>query len=126
MKVTLNDLTATPAESAPISIDRYSETNTRVVGIDEPDKVKTNGKSIFLSVENQDKSTRNWLESKIYPDFYFPYQFKTNVLNALPVEDLKQVAELETGGDMLLYNDILVVLDFTNYNDSKEITEQKL
>ncbi|QQR93650.1 beta-propeller domain-containing protein [bacterium] len=126
MKVTLNDLTATPAESAPISIDRYSETNTRVVGIDEPDKVKTNGKSIFLSVENQDKSTRNWLESKIYPDFYFPYQFKTNVLNALPVEDLKQVAELETGGDMLLYNDILVVLDFTNYNDSKEITEQKI
>lgn len=43
-----------PSAADTVAPDRYSTTNVQVIGIDEPDVVKTNGQQIFLSTE------RNW------------------------------------------------------------------
>lgn len=82
--------------------ERYSETNVQVLGIDEPDIVKTNGKEIYLSSEQ----TYYW--RYVYDDYGFKNKLK--IISAYPPEDLEVLSELDEQGNILLYEDTLIVL----------------
>lgn len=79
---------------------RVSETNVQVLGIDEPDIVKTNGKEIYFS-------PGSW-GYKGYWGYYEDAR-KTKIINAFPPEDLENLAEIDKTGELLLHKNILVV-----------------
>src|SRR5690606_30255303 len=94
----------------------YSETNVQVKGIDEPDIVKTDGKSIFhagtyyniypvdLPTVNFDVSTG--LEKMIAPA---PRVQKTRVVSALPASSMKELPAIPESGELLYVDGKLVV-----------------
>jgi len=111
------------------SPDRISDTNVQVIGIDEPDIVKTDGSQIYFS----DNTPRYWINGPIIEpmvdidvirDFAPPeYQntVKTNIINAWPPSDLKLSSEIDLAGDLLLVDDMLLVFsgqDIVAYNIS--------
>lgn len=83
-------------------IERVSQTNVQVYGIDEPDIVKTDGEKIFLSAYR-------WIPefSGKMPPFY---KQKTVVIKAFPPEELKKLGELNEGGEILLFENVLIIL----------------
>ncbi len=92
--------------------NRVSETNVQVVGIDEPDIVKTNGKDIYFS-----KSTYPLYKTieRILPQF----KQETKVISAFPPENLAVKETIEKSGELLLGEDVLVVFsdeEITGYN----------
>jgi uncharacterized secreted protein with C-terminal beta-propeller domain len=89
--------------------ERVSGTNVQVLGIDEPDIVKTNGKEIYFSSQNN-YYIRPMMERGdigIMPPNY--NRAKTKVINAFPPEKLGLDSEIDASGDMLLSGNILVV-----------------
>lgn len=94
--------------------DRVSETNVQVLGIDEPDIVKTDGKEIYFSplfygfrhpiplLENQ-----GIREKSIFP----PPELKRNtkVIKAFPPTDLKEQASIDKNGNLLLQKNNLII-----------------
>ena len=98
--------------------ERYSQTNVQVVGIDEPDIVKTDGENIYLSSRFYFKP-RPLLEpgipmeielpkSKIIPPFYS--KGITKIIKAFPPEELNLLSEINEGGDLFLSNHTLILL----------------
>ncbi len=94
--------------------DRSSQTNVQVVGIDEPDIVKTDGKNLFISSPNRygimyDK-VMVMPESGIMP----PWQIEqsTQIISALPPEAIKKLGKIDKQGEMLLQGDILVIFNY--------------
>ncbi|MBL7156027.1 MAG: beta-propeller domain-containing protein [Candidatus Pacebacteria bacterium] len=93
--------------------ERVSETNVQVVGIDEPDIVKTDGKEIYFS----SKDYWNWREPIVIEiedigiDMIMPpkYENKTKAIKAFPPVDLKIDSEINETGNMLLNNNILII-----------------
>jgi len=99
-------------------VDRISDTNVQVLGIDEPDIVKTDGNQIYFS----DNTGRYFidtpvLESRVGIDFEEDIAFapeyinkaKTNIINAWPPSNLELSSEIDLSGDLLLADNILVV-----------------
>ncbi len=87
-------------ESSPSSDSnsyRYSETNTQVQGIDEPDIVKTDGEYIYYNPQ-------------IYSYWTYTSRSKTFVINALPANESKVNRTISKSGEMLLLNDKLIFL----------------
>ncbi len=80
---------------------RVSETTVQVSGIDEPDIVKTDGSHIYFSPQ----SYRYWWGRESIA----PYEVQTNILKAFPPADLNVTSEIGRNGDMLLYNNILII-----------------
>ncbi|KKQ87140.1 MAG: hypothetical protein UT10_C0010G0015 [Candidatus Woesebacteria bacterium GW2011_GWB1_38_8b] len=134
----LNAMEAPLMEKQTATVDRYSQTNVQVAGIDEPDILKTDGKNIFYSdsggyfgtpmpfvlrqtVEDtqatvSEPSSGSGVSSSskiIAPDSMPVYQNKVKVISAFPPGDLKKESEINGQGEMLLTNNILVVF---NYN----------
>lgn len=72
-----------------IGPSRVSETNVQEIGIDEPDSVKTDGRNIFFSGDR-------WSDG-------------LKILDALPAENISELAEIEKGGKLLLRNEFLVI-----------------
>ena len=88
--------------------ERYSETNIQVLGIDEPDIVKTDGKNIFYSIEKFYYP----VVVKASPNYIMPprnYERTTFVFNALPVESLSIKEKLNYSGELLLSQENIVV-----------------
>lgn len=121
--------TATP------SIDRTSTTNVQVAGIDEPDIVKTNGTSLFVSTdtsyfypttaldlkETATPSTNTGSTgsgassiSRIMPT---PEQVRatTKVVNPIPAATMKTIGSITDAGEMLLADSTLVVFSEPRY-----------
>ncbi|MBU4331621.1 beta-propeller domain-containing protein [Patescibacteria group bacterium] len=95
--------------------DRVSETNVQVLGIDEPDIVKTDGNQIYFSKEQ----VYGWREPmmmeimedrKIMPPS--ESQAATKVIKAFPPADLEVKSSINRQGDLLLYGDMLVVFTY--------------
>lgn len=85
---------------------RVSETNVQVVGVDEPDIMKTNGTELFVTEE--------------YPNYYSysnrsygDDESTTKIISAFPVEDLALQETIDAAGQLLLVDDVLVVLSDT-------------
>lgn len=93
--------------------ERHSETNVQVLGIDEPDIVKNDGKHLFISEQNSWRWTRSFggpeidfMEERMYPGYEQP---KTSIVEAFPIENLKGVSDINKVGSLLLHNDTLIV-----------------
>ncbi len=111
------------APSASPEANRISETNVQVVGIDEPDIVKTDGKNIFFSQENNGimpyydaAQIAPMPTAKIMP----PRQSQsvTNIIKAWPATDLEFLTKIEQGGELLLADNILVIFN-NNYGSDR-------
>ncbi len=116
--------------SADERADRMSGTNVQVAGIDEPDIVKTDGSSIYISNAASTYRYFNDMPAPAddravsSPSVMPPYHGEsgTQIVDALPPEDLAIMSEsIKETGDMLLVQNkkILVVLsypDIVGYN----------
>ncbi len=98
---------------------RMSGTNVQVAGIDEPDIVKTDGSSIYISniarhySEGMPAVARDVSTPSIMPSYRD--ESGTQIVDALPPEDLAIMSEsIKETGDMLLVKNkkILVVLSY--------------
>ncbi len=118
--------------------DRISGTNVQVIGIDEPDIVKTDGKEIYFSGNQQiypmmrgvspespvsDNSGISFEEQKMIAPYPYPIlQEKTNIIKAFPPADLAIDGKIDKQGDLLLDDNILVVFPTQGYyGNSQEI-----
>jgi len=99
------------APTTQISIDRVSQTNVQVAGIDEPDIIKTDGKKIYYSSANP---VSWWSQGSggisASPRCYTcESQNAAKIISALPVESMKIDSVLQKGGDLLLSGSTLAV-----------------
>ncbi len=83
-------------------VERVSVTNVQFIGIDEPDIVKTDGRSIYYSQET--------LWKKFPESGYWNLQSKTQIIQAFPPSDLKVQSKIDDRGDLFLVNKKLIIL----------------
>ncbi len=83
-------------------IERVSVTNVQFIGIDEPDIVKTDGRSIYYS---QETLWKRFPESE-----YWNLQSKTQIIQAFPPSDLKVQSKIDDRGNLFLVNKKLIIL----------------
>ncbi len=114
------------------SVSRSSTTNVQVVGIDEPDIVKTKDGSIYYSKVGQ---YGYWMNSAgissqskmqgITADRMMPPQFEQKseiiAVNALPPSLMKLQSSLPINGEILISNKVLVVFTDDNTNGSLQL-----
>ncbi len=94
--------------------DRVSATNVQVVGIDEPDLVKTDGQEIYFSNELFYGPVFRSGPGLINAEIGMPARYsdlETNLIDAWPVDDLKIDSSIEASGNLLLSDNTLVVFD---------------
>jgi len=98
---------------AEVSPGRVSETNVQVLGIDEPDIVKTDGKDIYFSTENYyyGRPVPMGGVELMAPGFLPPdyAQADTKVIRAFPPAELAERARIERNGELLLGGNRLIV-----------------
>ncbi len=105
----MDDATAMAEMGSPagmggaIEVDRVSETNVQVQGIDEPDIVKTDGQELFYSREDY----YYWYYEEDYGE-----ENATKLIKAFPPEDMELDGEIEANGNLLLSDDVLLVIDW--------------
>ncbi|MCS7143922.1 MAG: beta-propeller domain-containing protein [Archaeoglobaceae archaeon] len=87
-----------------VEVERISQTNVQVLGIDEPDIVKTDGKNIYIS---RFQRVPTFMEKIVPP---YPYEPRTVVVKAFPPTEIEKIRDLNVSGDMLLYEKILLFL----------------
>lgn len=105
--------------------ERISETNVQVIGIDEPDIVKTDGKEIYFSgAQRFYPLTRDNIgmgisfeEQKMIAPYPYPTpQEETKIIKAFPPADLALDGKIDKQGDLLLdKNNLIVFSSNTNY-----------
>ena len=96
---------------------RVSTTNVQVVGIDEPDIVKTNGKNLFVNhIKHYSIKRPQVLSGRKTTGYVTTRRVQEVIKNfqAFPPADLKLIEEVEATGEMLLGKDRLIVLDKNN------------
>lgn len=103
-----------PGGGAPV--ERVSQTNVQVAGIDEPDIVKTDGEFIFFSslfsrfYPLELFSSETSVES-VSPDFIPPLPLAdTKIIKAYPPSELTKVKTIDRNGDLLLSDKVLIIL----------------
>lgn len=103
------------------SASRYSETNVQVSGIDEPDVVKTDGESIFVSprlnLYYRDVFTTTAIDSTTDERMMPPINYispTTKVVDAFPLSKLSLISEdtIEESGEMLLVDNMLLIFTY--------------
>lgn len=102
MQATAEKTTATP--------ERVSETNVQVVGIDEPDLVKTDGQRIYMADQQYGSEwfTSEGSEGRIIAEQQ--QENVTRIINAFPPDALQSLADIDTAGQLLLHENTLVVI----------------
>lgn len=116
--------------------DRVSSTNVQVLGIDEPDIVKTDGKNLYYSqpiqriyepilfnerkgVELQTVQSSKMIAPDFLPD---PDRPATKAMGGIlsikpfPPKSIAKLGQMNVSGDLLLNKDILVVFNEDDYN----------
>ncbi len=104
---------ATPTVSSgnQNAVERVSETNVQVLGVDESDIIKTDGKEIYLSSTYYGGIRPMMIENGVRVEIMLPYyqQSKTHLIQAFPPSDLKLNVDIKKGGELLLNKNILVI-----------------
>lgn len=107
--------------------ERVSQTNIQVIGIDEPDIVKTDGKEIYFSSQPRfyplmrgQANTGISLEDRkmIMPPYPIPGG-ETKIIKAFPPADLAIDGKIDKQGDLLLDKNILIVFSTSGFYGSK-------
>lgn len=130
------DLTLTAPATTDLTkeatVERASETNVQVKGIDEPDIIKTDGQNIYYSGENynpifiDDIGVGIERESKIQ----IPQSAKSNIIRAFPIDKLGLVGKIDKQGELLLLKEqkLLFILsnqEIASYDISDSSNPQK-
>ncbi len=93
------------------SPSRVSKTNVQVIGIDEPDIVKTDGDTIYYSGQNIYRSSirlEPMVDEKVLP----PNQEReTKLINAFPPANLKIDGEINKQGNLLIIDNMLIIFE---------------
>lgn len=92
-------------------LQRFSETNVQVPGIDEPDILKTDGQEIYFSPE----ARLYYREIMPLAGNIMPPQYQENgikAIKAFPPANLALDKKIEKTGEMLLNNNILVIFNY--------------
>lgn len=113
--------------NAKASIERVSETNVQVANIDEPDIVKTDGSNIYISGDDNSYYLDPAFFRKYTEDYITP-EVRSYVVGALPVDTMTLHSSIDTNGDLLLYEDTLMVFQYstiTGYNISNPTQPQQ-
>lgn len=115
-------MAATNGGTSTVLPDRVSQTNVQVLGIDEPDIVKTDSKNIYFSTESRwygpfmrgaepmmDQGISAEMNQKIA--IMPPYQQEAGakVIKAFPPADLAVESKINKSGNLLLYKNNLTV-----------------
>ncbi|MFH0755474.1 MAG: beta-propeller domain-containing protein [bacterium] len=111
MKESVMPMAMEEKKSEIITPERVSGTNVQVLGIDEPDIVKTNGKEIYFSSENnywEEESFRDGIPSMPIEKKLMS-QNKTKIINAFPPADLSAISGIDKTGTLLLDKNNLVI-----------------
>ena len=89
------------------SAGRVSDTNVQVLGIDEPDIVKTDGEDIYYA------QSRYYYG---YRDFGGSYgqNAEVKIIKAFPPAELEEIANIDKHGDLFLHEDTLVIFSGKN------------
>jgi len=106
---------STPSQSS--EAQRFSQTNTQVLSIDEPDIIKTDGKNIYFSSNryNTVRGIEPMTDIAIAPDFVPPiYTSDIKIIKALPINDLEVISKIDKAGEMFLSKNILVIFNGAN------------
>jgi len=96
-------------------VQRVSETNVQVAGIDEPDILKTDGEEIYYSSQSGyyyplvRMGVMDMETGLIPPDYRTP---TVKAVAAFPPEEMAIDAEIEKTGDLLLHGNVLTVLAY--------------
>lgn len=107
--------------------ERISQTNVQVIGIDEPDIVKTDGKEIYFSgqqrfyplMRGQANAGISLEEQKmIMPPYPIP-DGETKIIKAFPPSALALEGKIDKQGDLLLDNNNLVIFSSSGFYGSK-------
>lgn len=113
--------------------ERISQTNVQVIGIDEPDIVKTDGKEIYFSGQQRfypgpmmrgDVSSgisfeeQQRIDQKVISQYPIP-NAETKIINAFPPADLALEGKIDKQGDLLLDNNNLVIFSSSGFYGSK-------
>jgi len=116
--------------------DRVSSTNVQVLGIDEPDIVKTDGKNLFYSqpfqriyepiimdsrrgVESQTEPVSKMMAPDLLPDpTRLPTKSSGGILSIkpFPPKSIAKLGQIPVSGELLLDKDILIVFNEDDYN----------
>jgi len=102
---------------------RVSGTNVQVLGIDEPDVVKTDGSEIYFSrtgfsiaeplftIESEEEldSETKVLPSPLLPPFPRENNNKVEIIKAFPPSDISVIGTIDKNGNLLLSKDVLVI-----------------
>jgi uncharacterized secreted protein with C-terminal beta-propeller domain len=91
-----------PSSEGGYSPSRVSETNVQVLGIDEPDILKTDGNMIYFSAANL------W-DYRYYEKDIYRGQGKTRIIKAYPPADIGEISGIDKQGEMLLSGNSLVI-----------------
>lgn len=131
-----------PSPIAVESADRVSDTTVQVKGIDEPDIVKVDDKTLYVAgselyyiMERPVVGVEGGaVAPSIYPPQYDPP--KTKLITVFPPADMALKSKIETSGDLLLLRDKKILTVFSSdkvvgYNvadtaNPKEIWNKKL
>lgn len=111
-----------PENAQTATVERVSETNIQVTGVDEPDIVKTDGNNIYLAQENGP-----WLREVSWPSVRPTNEIK--IIEAFPVDQIKETAKIEESGNLLLEQKTLVILaneKIAGYDVSRADNPQKI
>ncbi|MFC1649543.1 beta-propeller domain-containing protein [Patescibacteria group bacterium] len=121
------------------TLRRVSDTNVQVMGIDEPDIVKTDGRNIYYSSEYPEHfgvqpNPAPFIEDDVESSIYRPTLSQTKIISALPPENISEITNIPENGDMLLADNVLIVFsgdriigyDVSNPSSPKESWKTQL
>ena len=105
-------------------LERVSGTNVQVEAIDEPDIVKTDGETIYYSPEDyygpmffdevMPIGDPEGAEDAVKESYIMPeVSSATKVVTAFPLEDLASLPDIKNYGELLLYEDTLLIFGLT-------------
>ncbi|MFA5995046.1 MAG: beta-propeller domain-containing protein [Patescibacteria group bacterium] len=122
---TTDDLALGSAEQVKQTVERVSETNVQVTGVDEPDMVKTDGTNLFLS---ELYSTYPYYQRSVTGEN------ATKVITTLPPTNPVLASTITDSGNLLLNDNTLIVLsnqvitayDVANPATPKQVWQMKL
>lgn len=97
-----------------VTVDRSSETNVQVLGIDEPDILKNNGRNIFYS-SSQNYRIMPMVKRVIGRPEIYPNpapEVQTSIIKAFPVNELSKTGTIPKNGNLLLKDNKLIITDY--------------
>lgn len=132
---TVSPQTTVGAGKSAVAPERYSSTNVQVIGIDEPDIVKTDGKNLYLSQKDNYYYYSMPRIGLVAPD-YMPSPMpttKTSIYNVLPIDKISELSKIDEIGDLMISSGKLIIIsrnklttyDVTNAQNPKKTFEYK-